>query len=608
MIISSIHFQICSFFYMVLLLVVYFSKKRLITFENKIYIYMMISNIIGLLLDVFSIFTIMNMEKFSTLNYIITRFYLIYLVFWGTLFTAYTFSICIRGKSDYGKVEKKQKRIFNGFLGAFFLISSIILVLPLNYYNKGTVIYSYGLGVTLAYVIGFIYTFMCFVVTMKYIKEIKKIKCLPLLVYLIIFPILTIVQLFYPQMLLVTSVQSFITFLMYFTIENPDIDMIEELNIAKMEAERASSAKTEFLASMSHEIRTPLNAITGFSQALSLEDGIKEKAKEDINDILVASSSLLEIVNSILDISKIESNKLEIVKREYETGKVLDELIMFTNARIGSKPIEFRVNISSSLPKVLYGDYVRIKQIVLNLLMNSAKYTESGYIEFNVDNVIRDGVCRLIITVIDTGIGMSKEKVDSLFKIKNFDDKKNSIEGAGLGLLITKRLLDLMGGTIICSSELNKGSKFIVAVDQLIVDGKDSLEYKDENIEVLDVSVPKKILIVDDNELNLKVAVRLLEKYNFKIDAVENGFLAIDKVNQGNTYDLVFLDDMMPNMSGIETLKKLKENPNYKSITIALTANALTGMREHYLENGFDDYISKPIERGELNKILNRYL
>ena len=384
--------------------------------------------------------------------------------------------------------------------------------------------------------------------------------------------------------------------------------MIEELNIAKKEAEIANRAKSEFLANMSHEIRTPLNAITGFSQALSLEEDIKDKAREDVNDILVASASLLEIVNSILDISKIENNNLEIIKREYDTSQIIDELIMFTSARIGNKPIEFNVNISKDLPKVLYGDYVRLKQIILNLLINAAKYTEEGFIDFSIDTIIRDGVCRLIVTVTDTGIGMSEEKVKSLFdSYKNFDSPKNT----GIGLIITKKLLDLMGGKIVVSSELNKGSKFIIAVDQLIVNSNDVFDYDDNNsnIEVLDTpNSSKRILVVDDNELNIKVLIRLLEKYNFIIDTVMSGDECIQKIESRNQYDLVFLDDTMPNMSGVETLNRLRKLDYYNSPTIALTANALAGMREYYLSSGFDDYLAKPIEKNELNKILNKYL
>jgi CheY-like chemotaxis protein len=359
---------------------------------------------------------------------------------------------------------------------------------------------------------------------------------------------------------------------------------------------------------MSHEIRTPLNAITGFSQALSLEEDIKDKAREDVNDILVASASLLEIVNSILDISKIENNNLEIIKREYDTSQIIDELIMFTSARIGNKPIEFNVNISKDLPKVLYGDYVRLKQIILNLLINAAKYTEEGFIDFSIDTIIRDGVCRLIVTVTDTGIGMSEEKVKSLFdSYKNFDSPKNT----GIGLIITKKLLDLMGGKIVVSSELNKGSKFIIAVDQLIVNSNDVFDYNDNNsnIEVLDTpNSSKRILVVDDNELNIKVLIRLLEKYNFIIDTVMSGDECIQKIESRNQYDLVFLDDTMPNMSGVETLNRLRKLDYYNSPTIALTANALAGMREYYLSSGFDDYLAKPIEKNELNKILNKYL
>ncbi len=226
MVASSIHFQICSFFYMVVLLLVY-SKKRILTFENKIYIYMIISNIIGLLHDVFSVYTIINLDKYYILNYVITRFNLIYLLFWETLFCVYTFSICIREKSELSDVEKKEKRIFKIFLGIFFVFSALVLILPLDYYNNGSYVYSYGLGVTLTYVVGIIYIVICAYKVISNIKNMGKIKCLSLLSYIIIFPIFLLIQLFHPEILLVTSIQSFINFLLYLTIQNFDIEVLD---------------------------------------------------------------------------------------------------------------------------------------------------------------------------------------------------------------------------------------------------------------------------------------------------------------------------------------------------------------------------------------------
>ena len=596
---------IISLLFMIGLNIIYFSKQRATNEENSIYKIIIISNTIALILHILCDYISYNFEFlpewYST---IFLKIYGLYFVEFGVLLLAYLIVIS-------QKFKFKTTDIRNFCILFMILVAIIMFILPQEIYidKENFIFYTCGKDIEFVYSMAGVLIITLITVLIFSFKNVSKKKTIPLYLFITGCAIATIFQKVNPMIVIMDCLESIICFLMYFTIENPDMKLIEQLNISRDQAEKANNAKTEFLSNMSHEIRTPLNAIVGFSQAL-LEEDLTSEAKEEVKDIIMASDNLLEIVNGILDISKIEANKLEIINTEYSLEPMVKELCLLTKARIGEKPIDFRVNIDQSIPGVLYGDHTRLKQIILNILTNAAKYTKEGFIEFKISSVIKDNICRLIISVEDSGIGIKEEKIDHLFE--KFDrlgvEENITIEGTGLGLAITKKLIDLMNGKIVVQSVYGKGSKFTVAIDQKIIK-TEKVEIKEDKKEVEFIDLKgKKILVVDDNKVNLKVAERLLKNYNVDIKTVDSGEECLTLIKNNETFDLILMDDMMPKMSGTETFHKLKEIDNFNIPVIALTANAISGMREKYLNEGFDDYLSKPIQKSELNQILNKYL
>ena len=607
---NAISLQFASFIYVIVLAVVYFLKRKYNFMESKVYKALLIVTMFVLVFDILNIYiTVKNIYIFGVLP-VITELYFISLFVWLILFVSYVLLSRNTKKFDSLKTLADEFPITYLWIGIIVVIFILLIIgqLLIEYYQVNY----YGQDVDLVYVLGIIGSLIVLFFIVARNKNVPNYKNWAILVSTMILIVTIVIQMFNKSVSIMGTGFSLITLFQYFTLENPDLKYIDELNALKIKAEEANMAKTNFLASMSHEIRTPMNVIIGLSETI-LQGNPPPELKNDIKNINEAGTILLEIVNNILDITKVEAGKTTLNNAPYSLANTIAKLSHITKLSLMDKPIKFEVEVIGNIPNTLNGDEVKVYQILMNILSNAVKYTKKGNIKFSIESVISGNKDILTFKVSDTGIGIKKSDNAKLFeKFERLDQEQSDIQGTGLGLVITKKLLDLMGGKISFESEYQKGTTFTINLEQEILD-KSQVNF--ETYKSKKVSVDEyfdgskyKVLLVDDNLLNLKVAEKLLKKYNIQVTSVNSGLECLN-ITKNNKYDLVLLDHMMPEMDGIHTLYNLKKRAaGFDTPVVVLTANAIEGSKDMYLKEGFIDYLSKPIDQVELDRILREQL
>ncbi len=597
---TGIYFLVEAIVYSMLLMTVYFRKKVFKSKENKVYSILVVVSFFELIVELILDFVGPMYKEIPNVSYFVARLFSFGVELWITILLCYVLFVCLSIK----KKERYIPVVRNIAIVLMIIFTTLNFILPLNFKYDGYIAYTYGPSVNIIYLSAFLYSFIGIIALIRNIKNIKDKRFFPILIFLIVGGIASYIQYMNPGLLLATPIHAFITFLMYFTIENPDVKMIEEYHKAKEISDNANEDKTMFLYNMTNDIRLITKDINYNTDAAINEMSNKKLDKDLVNDYLRAikenTARFTTMTNEILDVDSIDSASIKVYDDKYNIKLLLKKIVTLYSDECSKKGLTFRSDIASDLPEYLYGDNLGLKNVLISILDNSIKYTKEGYIELNVNTIIKNNIARLIITIEDSGVGISPDEMDSIFY-----KRKEEIDGSNMksNLFTARKLITLMGGTIIPSSNYGNGTTMKIVLDQKIVEEANEKYNKYESF-----YDEKKILLVDDNISTEKIISKLIRDTNIKLDYVSLGKEALDKIRGKEKYDLILLDEVMDPLDGVTVMKKFKDIRNFKTNVILLTRNNEYEYNEEYLKYGFSGYLLKPISKDKLFEIIDKYL
>lgn len=598
----------CSLLYSIVLFVIYFSKERISNTENKIYSILVAINVLGLILELACTYFTYTYETTIFNNFmciLCNRLFIMYLLTWEFIFTLYMFFISFGNNTKYNiNIEKNKKHIITPILILYLAILGISLLLPLYYHNSDGLVYSYGAATDLLVIVGGICIMFDIFCIIKNYKNVQRKKYVPLIILVVLLVAAITIRLINPGIVLINATFAFITFLMYFTVENPDVQMIRELYKNKKIIEKSNEDTSKFLFRITADLKNPIKEL------ISVSNDIKSmKNKEEILEankyIYDYANKLDYLVNKALNISNMDTQKIKVYDSKYNVYNLFNEINHIENEEIKDN-IKFNYTIGSSLPTYLYGDAIKLKQVITSAIRISQSFTEEGFINLDISSLIKYDICRLIITIEDSGKGISIDRVNQILSMTN-DDKQTINDDKNIDIFEIKKLVNILGGSLMIKSEENKGTSLTITLDQKIVPTKETeITKKLENYEQT-LQGNKKVLLIDDDEKELAKITKWLEKEEIDVTSSMLGKDATERIRSKHKYDLIILDDELTDTTALAILQELQKFKNFKTPVIVMINDNKEGIKLHYLKDGFYDTISKSKLDTEIERILKRF-
>ncbi len=603
----------CMLLFCLLVGTVYFSKSKLKNTENKLYSRLVIITMIGLVLELLCFFFVAHKDVSSTyriLNEIINRAFLVYLLLWEFLFTEYMFFISFESREKFKERLKKTRKSIIGVLTIIYVIMAIIVIkLPLYYFNDGNYIYSYGMATNVLLLMGGLFIIIDIFSVCSNIKHITDKKYYPLFMLILMMIFVFVIRQINPGITVINSAFAFVTVLMYFTIENPDLKMVNELLRNRELLEDQIEDKSRFLFETSQEIKAPTKNIIGITKAFDKLDNDIDK-KDAVRIIGDNANGILFRLNNILDISSMDANKIKVNEDYYNTSVFFNEIKGLIQNAIKDKNIALDFKVSSNVPNSLNGDNVKFKQVLMSVILNCIENTKKGYIRIYIDAIVRYDVARIIINIEDTGIGMDIEKINDILDDKSElnESDTSKLDKLDVDLKVSIKIIKLLGGSFNIKSEEDKGTTFTIVIDQKCKIEELTDIMKDIEKYSSDVYGRKRVLVVDDNKEELFTISNILGKYNIDINTTMSGKDCIDRLKAGEFYNLIIIDDELKGTSALATLEKLKENKKFKVPVVAMLEKDKEHFKKYYLDDGFSDIVLKEDITDEIERVIAKLL